>query len=449
MKKLSLLAVQFIIITIFMANNFVKAQTSGDDAWTKEKAAKWVKTREWANGLKLKAYDSIDVKEFAKQYHKNKKYWDKAFEYLKNTNLDTLSPGRYDIDGNNVYVSVTQNKTKAFEDTKWEDHHRYIDIQYVIKGKEKMGVAPVSKATILDAYNDKKDNAFYQVSEKDSKYYVAQPGTFYVFFPQETHRPNIKVTGCDEDKKIVIKVKADEQINVGLDTWFNHETSPRTGKPYHYLWTDSAFSGYSRWGKIFTSRNANISTLNRPNAANLANLGVYIIVDPDTTSENPAPNYILPEDATAIEQWVKNGGVLIILGNDAPNCEFTHLNQLASRFGIIFNYVTLLPVTDKKWEMGAVTALPDHPLFKGIKKIYLKEVSSLTLSGQAKPVLTHDGNILMAECQYGKGFVFAVGDPWIYNEYIDHDRLPVDFENHKAAENLTDYLLLKAAEAKK
>jgi len=36
---------------------------------------------------------------------------------------------------------------------------------------------------------------------------------------------------------------------------------------------------------------------------------------------------------------------------------------------------------------------------------------------------------------------FAIGDPWIYNEYIDHDRLPESFENRKAAENLTELLL--------
>lgn len=231
------------------------------------------------------------------------------------------------------------------------------------------------------------------------------------------------------------------QVNVGLDNWFNHETNAKTGKPYHYLWTDTAWSGYSRWGNIFTAKGAVLSTLNRPDAAALNKINVYIIVDPDTTSENPLPHYIMPEDANAIEQWVKDGGVLILLANDAPNCEFTHLNQLASRFGIVFDHVTLHPVKNNNWDMGAFTVFPNHPLFKGIKKIYLKEISSLSLSHGAKPVLTEDGHIFMAESTIGKGFVFAVGDPWIYNEYIDHDRLPQDFDNRKAAENLTDYLL--------
>jgi len=234
------------------------------------------------------------------------------------------------------------------------------------------------------------------------------------------------------------------QVKVGLDNWYNHETNAKTGKLFHYLWTDSAWSGYSRWGKIFTDKGAIISTLDRPTAASLANVNVYIIVDPDTTSENPAPNYIVPEDAQLIDDWVKKGGVLLFMANDGPNCEFTHLNQLASRFGIIFNHVTMHPVVDKKFDMGAFTSFPNHPLFTGLKKIYLKEIASLKLSGPAKPVLTENGNIYMAESRYGKGLVIAIGDPWIYNEYIDHDRLPQDFENRKGAENLTDYLLKNA-----
>jgi hypothetical protein len=231
------------------------------------------------------------------------------------------------------------------------------------------------------------------------------------------------------------------QVNVGLDNWFNHETNAKTGKPYHYLWTDSAWSGYSRWGKIFTDKGAQLCTLNKPTAESLAKINVYVIVDPDTTSENPTPDYIEPDDANAIEKWVKDGGVLIILANDAPNCEFTHLNQLSSKFGIVFNHVTLHPVLNNKWDMGASTVFPDHPLFKDVKKVYLKEISSLKLSGDAKSVLTENGQVLMAECNYGKGLVFTIGDPWIYNEYIDHDRLPADFDNRKAAENLTNYLL--------
>jgi hypothetical protein len=228
---------------------------------------------------------------------------------------------------------------------------------------------------------------------------------------------------------------------VGLDNWFNHETKKDTGKPFHYLWTDTEASGYSRWGESFIARGAKLITTGKPTSSVLTGLDIYIIVDPDTTSENPAPDYIMPDDIKAIKEWVSKGGVLAILANDAPNCEFTHLNQLASQFGITFNHVTLHPVTGENWEMGASKNLPDHPLFKNVRKIYIKEVADMRLSGTAKPILTDNGKVLIAENKFGKGYVFAIGDPWIYNEYIDHDRLPEGFDNRKAAENLTDLLL--------
>lgn len=232
------------------------------------------------------------------------------------------------------------------------------------------------------------------------------------------------------------------RVNVGLDNWFNNEINRTTGLPFHYLWSDTAMSGYSRWGKIFQSKGAILSTIKRPVPSELSRLDIYIIVDPDTTSENPSPNYIMAEDINSIEEWVKNGGVLIVLANDAPNCEFKHLNQLTSLFGIIFNHVTLHSVIDKNWDMGAFTSFPDHPIFKSVRKIFMKEISSLSLSSFAIPVLSENGNVYIAESKYGKGTVIAVGDPWIYNEYIDHDNLPNDFDNRKAAENLTGYLLL-------
>ncbi len=49
---------------------------------------------------------------------------------------------------------------------------------------------------------------------------------------------------------------------VGLDNWFNNETNAKTNKPFHYLWSDTENSGYSRWGEIFTSKGAQI-TYNR------------------------------------------------------------------------------------------------------------------------------------------------------------------------------------------
>ena len=232
------------------------------------------------------------------------------------------------------------------------------------------------------------------------------------------------------------------QKTVAVDNWFNHETNAKTGKIYHYTWDDTENGGFSQLGEIFKSKGGALKTIGaKPDKKNLTGVSVYIIVDPDTTSENPKPNYIEADDIKAISAWVKDGGVLLILANDKPNCEFTHLNNLAKVFGMHFNPVTLNKVTGTNWDMGGEINLPDHPVFKGVKKIYMKEVSSIALWNNAKAVLTDEGQAYMAETKFGKGFVFAVGDPWIYNEYIDHKYLPEDFDNLKAANNLVEYLL--------
>jgi len=232
------------------------------------------------------------------------------------------------------------------------------------------------------------------------------------------------------------------QKTVAVDNWFHHETNAKTGKIYHYTWDDTDDSGFSQLGDVFKSKGAQLKTIAaKPDKNNLAGVNVYIIVRPDTTTENPKPNYIEADDIAAISKWVKDGGVLLILANDKPNCEFTHLNNMAKVFGLHFNPVTLNHVNGNNWEMGAEKNLPDHPVFKAVKKIYMKEISSLLVWDKAKAVLTDNKQILMAETKYGKGFVFAVGDPWLYNEYIDHKHLPADFDNLKAANNLAEYLL--------
>jgi YhcH/YjgK/YiaL family protein len=152
----------------------------------------------------LKPHSSIDILEFAKLYHKNSRIWNKAFEFLRNTNLDTISPGKYQILGDSVFASITENPTKTMDQSKWEFHKKYTDIQLVAKGKEKIGVTPVQNVIITDAFNESKDIAFGTYNKGD--YYDIEPGVFLLFFPTDGHRPGLKLEGCDKNKKVVIKV---------------------------------------------------------------------------------------------------------------------------------------------------------------------------------------------------------------------------------------------------
>lgn len=201
MKTLKIGALLF----LFFAVTAVHAQT---DSAAKVKAAnKWVKSHEWAKDLKIKPDPSINSVEFMKQYASNKTLWDKAFAFLGNSKLATMAPGKYPIDGDNAYAMISAGLPKKLEDVKWESHKKYIDLQYVISGKIKIGVAPVAKATVTEPYSENRDAANYNV---DGKYLTATPKEFFLFFPQDAHRPDIKVDGADSLKKLVIKIRYKE-----------------------------------------------------------------------------------------------------------------------------------------------------------------------------------------------------------------------------------------------
>lgn len=172
--------------------------------WTEKSAAKWVHKGEWKNRLTLKVHPSVNKVTFAEQYHKNKAAWDKALAFLRDSAISSLSVGKHIIDGDNVYATVTNGPEKTFEQSAWESHRNYIDLQYVIKGNEKIGVAPIATATVIKPYDEAKDVANYTA---EGKFYIAEPGTFFLFFPQDAHRPNIKVDGFDVVKKLVIKIR--------------------------------------------------------------------------------------------------------------------------------------------------------------------------------------------------------------------------------------------------
>ena len=77
-------------------------------------------------------------------------------------------------------------------------------MQYVVQGAEKIEVIPIAAATETKPYDEARDVIRYDAKGKQ---YEARPGTIYIFFPQDVHRPNIKVDGIEKDKKLVLKVK--------------------------------------------------------------------------------------------------------------------------------------------------------------------------------------------------------------------------------------------------
>ena len=199
MKKIPLL----IFFVSLIAVNF--SAHSQNTEWAEKKAKKWFKKKEYLNGLKATPHEAINKQEFAKQYHINKAYWDKAFAFLRDSDLLALKTGRLNIDGDNVYAIVSEAPLKDYDKTAFESHKNYIDLQYVITGEENMGRTPVETVKVDKAYNDRADIAYYT---GDGKIYTVPQNSFLLFFPGEAHRPNITPGGNKIVKKVVVKIRA-------------------------------------------------------------------------------------------------------------------------------------------------------------------------------------------------------------------------------------------------
>lgn len=269
-------------------------------------------------------------------------------------------------------------------------------------------------------------------------------GSFQYYISEPIRRDDLK--GAAPFVLASLEMERLEQAQPGkgktvlLDRYFNNEY--REKERFHYTWEDIQNSGFSWWGQIFRDYGAKTASLDvAPTAANLKNAAVYLIVDPDTRKETAEPHFVEKQHLKTLKNWVKNGGTLVLLANDSSNCELPHFNQLATEFGIRFSDRSRNMVKNNQFEQGAVTIPAGNTIFKAGRKLYIKELSILELQNPAQAVLTEAGDVLMATAMYGKGRVFALGDPWLYNEYVDGKKLPADFDNFGAARDLAAWTL--------
>lgn len=232
-----------------------------------------------------------------------------------------------------------------------------------------------------------------------------------------------------------------------LDNYFNNEFKKNIlgqQQSWHYVWDEKANGGFSLWGAHMIYTGAKLATLKAaPTIDNLSKAHIYIIVDPDDERETENPNYVDDKSVQEIKSWVKKGGVLVLMANDNEHCELDNFNKLAGAFGIRFKKEMKNPVQGKQYEQGLIKVEEGNPIFKTARNLFLKEISTLELTAPAQSVLNHNGDVVMATSKYGKGTVFAVGDPWLYNEYVDGRRLPASFDNLTAGKELIQWLLLQ------
>jgi len=131
-----------------------------------------------------------------------------ALDYLRSRDFTQMECGTYPIRGKEIYALVQQITTCPVEEKRPESHKKYIDVQYVVTGKEKMGVLPKTGQETVVSSKEESDIYFYGAVENES-FITAQDGDYCIFFPEDIHRPGCMVDGPEPVRKVVVKVSMD------------------------------------------------------------------------------------------------------------------------------------------------------------------------------------------------------------------------------------------------
>lgn len=150
-------------------------------------------------------FSSINVVEDMKKYPEAIQT---AITYLKSCDFTTVEPGTYEIQGKDIYAMVMDAQTGTLAEKRPEVHAKYIDVQFLVTGRERLGFTPDTGAYEVVERREAKDTVFYGAVEHES-FIEATPGCFSVFFPEDVHRPNVAVGEPTKIRKVVVKVSVD------------------------------------------------------------------------------------------------------------------------------------------------------------------------------------------------------------------------------------------------
>ena len=151
-----------------------------------------------------------DLIENFQQYTKSLPELKAAIDFIQN--FDQSQPdGKYEIDGTRCFAIVSSYNTKPSSEIPFEGHHKYIDVQMLLSGEEKLEFIPlkyVTKTTV--EYNPETDLVFYDV-ENHASQVILKTGEFITFYPSDLHKPycNIVADTPVAVRKVVVKIAVD------------------------------------------------------------------------------------------------------------------------------------------------------------------------------------------------------------------------------------------------
>jgi biofilm protein TabA len=126
----------------------------------------------------------------------------RALDYLRATDLRSVSLGRHDLDGDRLFALVQEYTTRAADQCVWEAHRKYIDVQLVAFGVERMGYASLAEMREREAYDPARDVALF---EPGGELVTIRAGMFAIFGPEDVHSPGHAAGEPGLVRKVVIK----------------------------------------------------------------------------------------------------------------------------------------------------------------------------------------------------------------------------------------------------
>jgi biofilm protein TabA len=124
--------------------------------------------------------------------------------------LEALPEGethRIDLDGDAVYATLIHRPTRLRADSQLEAHRQYADVQFVLRGREVMEVAPLTGLTLTKPYDEKDDYELYSMTDEGTKL-IMNDGMCAVLFPSDAHAPLQARDGkVQANRRLVVKVR--------------------------------------------------------------------------------------------------------------------------------------------------------------------------------------------------------------------------------------------------
>lgn len=143
----------------------------------------------------------------AEQYDYLSEKFDRAFRFLRTTDLEALPLGNLPIDGDRIYANVQAYTTLSDEEAPFESHRNYFDLQYVVSGQEAFGYLPAADCTPATEYDAARDLIFYR-EPKEAGRILLRAGEFAIVPPEDAHAPRRRTAaGPCAVKKIVVKIR--------------------------------------------------------------------------------------------------------------------------------------------------------------------------------------------------------------------------------------------------